>query len=53
MIQNEVLNEKPFWPIYLFILIKFISKDSPQMTKKMDLNWLPLDTASILGQPPG
>ncbi|TXK99794.1 hypothetical protein BMR02_07095 [Methylococcaceae bacterium HT1] len=43
--------EKPFWPDSPIIFVKEHNY-SPQMIEKSDSKWLPLATASILGQPP-
>ena len=49
--NREHIAEKPFWPFFLLIFVKY-NQYSPQISEKNDSKWLSLATPSILGQPP-
>jgi hypothetical protein len=53
---ESLLRENPFGPFsrsFSQNMNKDMNNYSPQMIEKMDSKWLPLATASILGQAPG
>ncbi len=49
--NRKLTAEKPFRPIFPIKPVKYVQY-SPRLIKKMDSKWLPLATASILGQSP-
>jgi len=48
---ESLLRKSHFGPFFCSFSLN-MSNYSPQMTKEMDSKWLPLATASILGQAP-